>query len=357
MISGFTPTRCWSGIALALLVSAPAFAAKKYIEPIMVNIPAGEITLQSPMLLPPPAQSSHSNSEPMPPPQQVSIKPFRMGKYEVTLKEFGRFIAATHYQPPTQCMQMKDKQWFGLMPANWAKHSHSPGEYGPVTCIGWPAAEAYAQWLSKETGKHYRLPSEAEWEYAARAGTTSAYFWGDDPEQACHYANIADHSANEAVKRDYDGLEYAGAWTRQTCDDGTGYASIVGSYEANAFGLHDMIGNIGEFTADCYNPTVSENNADGSARTDGECDKRITRGGSWHWSPMALNMRGSMPADYLRASALLGFRLVEELDATHPCNLQDSSACKKLTNKNPFARELAKARKNHHKTATTKPQT
>ena len=333
----------WSTLILTLLASASVFAAQRYIEPVMENIPGGNITLQ---VSPPSVEQATSNDalQQLSPPQQVNIKPFRMGKYEVTVKEFGKFITATHYQAPTQCMQMNNKEWFGLVPGSWETYNHSPGEYGPVTCIGWPAAMAYAQWLSKETGKRYRLPSEAEWEFAARAGATSNYPWGEDPEQACRYANIADHSANEAVKRDYDGLEYSGAWKRLLCDDGVGYASIVGSYQPNAFGLHDMIGNIGEFTADCYNPTYTKENADGSARPDGDCNQRVTRGGNWHWQPFVANQRGSMPADYIRASALLGFRLVEELDAKHPCSDPDSRSCRKLTNKNPFERELQKAR-------------
>ena len=342
MISAFSASSRWSGVALALLVSSPVFAAKRYIEPVMVNIPAGNISMQNPAT---PTSDEGKVDPQLPPMQPVNIKPFRIGKYEVTVKEFSKFIAATHYLAPSQCMQMSSKQWFSLLPGNWNSHNHSPGEYGPATCIGWPAAIAYADRLSKETGKHYRLPSEAEWEFAARAGTTSVYPWGDDPEQACRYANIADHSANEAVKRDYDGLEYTGAWTRQTCNDRTDYASVVGRYQPNAFGLHDMIGNIGEFTADCYNDTFSEKNADGSARTDGDCHQRVTRGGNWHWQAFTSHQRGSMPADYIWASALLGFRLVEELDAKHPCTDPDSRRCRKLTHNNPFEREIKKAQR------------
>lgn len=359
MIYRFTQPR-WSGLTLALLLSAPAFAAKHYIEPVMVNIPGGTLTLQSPILPLPQANSSSATSNSaavssaapeMTPPQPVIIKPFRMGKYEVTVKEYARFIAATNYPAPDQCRQMLSKKWFELAPGSWNQNTHSPGEYGPVTCIGWPAAEAYAQWLSKETGKHYRLPSEAEWEFAARAGATSTYPWGEDPGQACQYANIADHSANEAVKRDYDGLEYTGRWRRQTCDDGAGYASIVGSHKANAFGLHDMLGNLNEFTADCFNPSFSEKNADGSARTDGECNQRVWRGGSWHWAPFAINKRGGLAADFI--GALEGFRLVEELDAKHPCNNPNSRQCHKLTNNNPFELELANARRLTVKEVTT----
>ena len=353
MISGTTHPLRWPGIALALLVSTPAFAAKKYIEPVMVNIPGGDIILQSPIQPPPPPPPSSTSAiassaaassvaPEMTPPQPVKIRPFRMGKYEVTAKEFGKFVTATNYPVPDKCRQMYSKKWFELAPGSWDNHTHSPGEYGPVTCIGWPAAVAYAEWLSEETGKHYRLPSEAEWEFAARAGTTSVYPWGDDAEQSCRYANIADHSANEVVKRDYDGLDYSGRWARQGCDDKAGYASIVGSHQPNAFGLHDMIGNLNEFTADCYNRIFSERNADGIARTDGDCNKRILRGGSWHWRPYEVNKRSHLPIDFI--GALEGFRLVEELDAKHPCIDPDSRACQKLTRNNPFEQELKKAR-------------
>lgn len=349
MIPGFLHLHRSCSLAFALLASFPALAAKGYIEPVMVNIPGGEITLQSPILPPPPTSSSAQSSAvassvapPMTPPQAVRIKPFRIGKYEITVKEFGKFVAATDYPVPEQCRQMHSKNWFELAPGNWKNHTHSPGDYGPVTCVGWPAAEAYAQWLSKETGKHYRLPSEAEWEFAARARATTDFPWGNDPEQACRYANILDQSANAAVKRDYDGLEYSGRNKPLACDDRAGYASIVGSHQPNAFGVHDMIGNLNEFTADCFNPTFSEKNAHGRARTDGDCDQRVWRGGSWHWEPFEVSRRGGLAGNFI--GALEGFRLVEELDAHHPCQQPNSQACKKLA-KNPFAEELTNARR------------
>ena len=107
-------------------------------------------------------------------------------------------------------------------------------------------ARDYVAWLAKRTGEPYRLPSEAEWEYAARGGTTSGYFWGSDANTgapACEFANVYDESGRKANTFDWDPFG---------CDDGFGRAAPVGSFEPNPFGLHDMIGTVWEWNADCY---------------------------------------------------------------------------------------------------------
>lgn len=302
-------------ISFVLLLTSQScfiFASDKFIEPTMVNIPSGQVTM-----------NTEENATKTP--KTFSIKPFRMGKYEVTGAEFAKFIAATHYPAPTKCQQMNSKQWFDFTPASWDKRNHLASDYEPVTCIGWNAAQAYVQWLSKETGKHYRLPSEAEWEYAARAGTTTTYYWGDDDAQACNFANIADQAAEAAIKRDYDGLESKEHVGVVPCNDKSGYASVVGLYKPNAFGLYDTIGNINEFTQDCH---------------EGDCTQRVIRGGNWHWSPSA--KRSVASVDWI--GSIGGFRIVEDISAEH-ASAKPSAKCKKLTRKSKFDRELAKAQK------------
>jgi formylglycine-generating enzyme required for sulfatase activity len=313
-----------------------ACASEKFIEPSMVNIPGGQLTV-----IPEVDKSKPETEGLAKTPKNVTVNAFRLGKYEVTVAEFAKFIAATNYITATNCQQMSNKKWFALTPGNWEKHNHLASEYEPVTCIGWNAAQAYVDWLSKETGKHYRLPSEAEWEYAAKAGTTTNYYWGDDDAQACSYANIADEAAEAAIKRDYDGLESKDHVGVVPCNDKSGYASVVGIYQPNPFGLYDMIGNINEFTQDCFNDDYPSNTS--AARTDGDCSIRVIRGGSWHWAPFSSAKRSSWNVTFI--GALEGFRIAEDISDKHACTDTSSKLCKKLDRKSDFERRLLKAQK------------
>ena len=139
----------------------------------------------------------------------------------------------------------------------------------PVIDVSWEDAVAYTKWLSEQTGERYRLPSEAEWEYAARAGSTTKYHFGNDESQLCRYGNHADTST------DFD-------WRNTACSDGVGKrTATVGSYQPNAFELHDMHGNLWEWVQDCWNDTYQGAPADGTAWTIGDCERRVLRGGSW----------------------------------------------------------------------------
>lgn len=317
-------------------LSAELYAADPVIEPIMVNIPTGQLTWVVAA-----ADSTAPQTEAGPGELKVTLPAFRMGKHEVTVKEFGHFIAATGYAAPTRCIQMNSKEWFAETPASWKQNKHSGSDFEPVTCIGWSAAQAYVEWLAKTTGKSYRLPSEAEWEYAARAGTTTDYYWGDDPARSCTYANIADQEAEAAIKRDYDGLESKDHVGVVPCDDQQGYASIVGMYQPNAFGLHDMIGNISEFTQDCFNESHKGAASDGSARLTGKCEDRVVRGGSWHWGPFPAAQRVGWRINFV--GSLEGFRVAEDLSPNHPCLDSDSVSCQQGALTKEFAIELAEA--------------
>ena len=148
----------------------------------------------------------------------------------------------------------------------------------PVINVSWEDAKAYVRWLSRKTGKGYRLPSESEWEYVARGGTRSARYWGEGERGQCRYANGAD----EAGKRQYN-------WTwGASCDDGYVHTSPVGSFEANGYGLRDVLGNVWEWVGDCWNESYEGAPADGSAWTRGNCGARVLRGGSWVDVPMGL---------------------------------------------------------------------
>ncbi len=149
----------------------------------------------------------------------------------------------------------------------------------PVICVNWDDSQAYVQWLSRKTGKHYRLLSESEWEYAARAETTTAWYWGTNEADQCRYANGADLSAKA------QGVSVAGA---VSCDDQYPRTSPVGSFRPNKFGLYDMAGNVGEWVEDCYQDTYRDTPTDGSAVE--SCmpkfhNARVMRGGAWNAIP------------------------------------------------------------------------
>lgn len=210
------------------------------------------------------------------PVQQVEIASFAISKYEISFKQFDEFSDATGQT------RVDDR--------GWGRNQL------PVINVSWEDARAYTQWLSLNTGQKWRLPSEAEWEYAARAGKYSNYQSGNQQEAVCSVGNIADQKAYNA-----------GIATQITqCDDGAVHTKQVGSYSANSFGLYDMHGNLWEWVADCYAAY-----ADNSGSV--QCEKRVIRGGSFLTPAMSArvsNREALMPSERLHQ---VGFRVVREL--------------------------------------------
>ncbi len=293
-----------SSIFLALASTSSLAGKVEPIEPIMVTIPAGNFKMGS---------VDYADTQPI---ETVNIDQFSLGKYEVTVAEFARFVAATNYPVPEACYHELDG-WFskGATKGNWQVNSLNTSEYQPVVCINWQAAQAYTQWLAKETGKPYRLPTEAEWEYAARAGTETDYFFGDDEDQTkvCEYANTADLYGENILQRS-NTTYYNWSTGISNCIDNSAYASIVGMYKPNQFGLHDMLSNVLEFLADCYVDSYKETPKDGSAVGSESCEHRSTRGGSWHWNNSPLAERGRIPETF--SGGVDGFRVA--LDGASP---------------------------------------
>ena len=148
------------------------------------------------------------------------------------------------------------------------------------------APKGYADWLAKRTGKPYRLPSEAEWEYAARAGTVTAWYWGDVAETGCENANLVSSAFIEA-------LGSPAYWQRkQVCFDSHTFSLPVASFPANPFGLYDMAGNAFEWVADCASASHEGAPTDGSARSTGDCTRRFLKGGAFH-TPFWLTRSGA----------------------------------------------------------------
>jgi formylglycine-generating enzyme required for sulfatase activity len=283
-----------------------------YIEPPMVTVPGGEFQMGGGK----PYMGGAALDPSTLPIHMVKVKAFKLAKYEVTVAEFRRFIEATGYTAPDSCRHQPNQDWFsrGASPGSWDKNELTNSEFQPVVCIGWAGADAYAKWLSKQTGKSYRLATEAEWEYAANAGRGKpGYPSGDiDQKRICEYANVSDQSAEHAgMERFGTGYAESVQGGVSPCDDGAGFASIVGMYKPNPLGLYDLIGNVAESLQDCWSENYEGAPTDGSARLNGDCTKHALRGGAWHWSNYDSTMREALDLDWI--GVLEGFRLAQSL--------------------------------------------
>jgi sulfatase modifying factor 1 len=228
-------------------------------------------------------------------------RPLAMATNLVTVDEFREFVTATGRD--MQGCDTYDGEWEHRPENSWQNPGYIQAGAHPVTCVSWTDAEAYAQWLSTKTGRRYRLPSASEWEYAARAGAEAAQPWSANGSDACTNANVADQSA----ARRYPG------WQAFACNDGYVNTSPVGSFKANAWGLNDMLGNVFQWTQDCWHADYTGAPVDGSARTDGDCSQRELRGGSWFSLPayVRANYRNHFAADYRTSS--VGIRLARDM--------------------------------------------
>ena len=190
--------------------------------------------------------------------------PFALGVREVTREEFGRFVDATGRSIDNRCRVLTGQQWANRSDRGWRNPGFRQSGSHPVVCVSWDEAKDYVEWLSRETGETYRLPSEEEWEYAARAGTGTKYSWGN--EVGANRANCGkDH-----------------------CGDQWKYTAPVGSFAPNGFGLYDTHGNVWEWVEDCFDGSYAGAPSGGGARRGGDCARRVMRGGGWGSHPWYL---------------------------------------------------------------------
>jgi formylglycine-generating enzyme required for sulfatase activity len=225
--------------------------------PEMVWIPAGSFRMGD-------IQGDGDSDEK--PVHRVSVGRFAMGKYEVTVGEFRRFVKATGYKTDAEkqgsCLSWSQAfKW--VEGANWRSPGFSQAETHPVTCVSWNDGVAYAKWLSQQTGKQYRLPTEAEWEYAARAGTETKYWWGN---------KLGSNNAN--------------CWNSY-CKDSFEYTAPVGSFAPNPFKLYDMLGNLWEWTCSEYESKYS-GKEQRCAKNVNKNNRLSLRGGSWNYDEAGL---------------------------------------------------------------------
>ena len=242
--------------------------------PEMVAIPAGRFFMGSP-------KGENDRDDDEGPQRWIDLEGFYLSSTEITVGQFRAFIDATNFAMGTSCW-VWEGEWKEKDGVDWQSPGFSQDLDHPVTCVSWDEAQAYLAWVNLNTDGGYGFPSEAQWEYAARAGTTTAYSTGDLI------------SADEA-----------------NYDRNLGTTRSVGSYAANTWSLYDMHGNIWEWTQDCWNDDLRNHSSNGAAMESGDCERRVTRGGSWYDEPRNLRSADRFGGTTSDRSHVIGFRLLK----------------------------------------------
>lgn len=282
--------------------------------PEMLVIPAGSFTMGSPA-------SEPGRDDWEGPQRQVSIRQFAVGKFDVTRGQWAAFVSATNRETHPGCVwtgRPIKPQWAIDPEGSWRSLGFPQDDSHPVVCLIWNDAQDYVRWLSQRTGQKYRLLTESEWEYAARAGTTAPYPWGSDASH--EYANYGADTCCSGLASGRD------QWVN---------TSPVGSFPPNAFGLYDMHGNVLQWVQDCFANSYLGLPTDGSAyetvvqlKVTGRfssmtgtssCAYRMLRGGDWGDPPKMIRSafrnfgpgRGATLQDY--RSSGVGFRVARKI--------------------------------------------
>lgn len=273
-----------SGFACAGAFAAPQQSGQpNYIDPVagmeFVSVPGGCFKMGS-------ANNEAGRFSDEGPQREICVDGFMISRYEVTNAQY-RLLNPAHDSGSHEGKSLD-------------------GDTQPVVFVSWKEASDYAAWLSRKTGRKVRLPNEAEWEFAARAGTDKSRFWGDADKTSCRYANVGDQTAKE-------NWQNWAQWPVFDCSDGYTVSAPVGSFKANPLGLHDMLGNVWEWTADWYAQSYAGLTASRGRVTVGRPTDKSLRGGSWYSGPKnARNARRSWDRPDSRCNSL-GFRLVMDL--------------------------------------------
>ena len=227
----------------------------------------------------------------------------------VTVDQLAAFVDETGHDMGTACDVWQGGAWKMREGPTWRKPNFAQTGAHPAPCVSWDDAKAYLAWLSRKTGKTYRLPTKAEWEYAARGGARTRFHFGDSDKDYCRYGNGSDQAARKGVPG------AAGDWDFLRCNDGYAFTAPGGSFAPNQFGLHDMLGNVFEWVEDCWHDTYDGAPTDGAAWVTGVCATRVQRGGAWGYPPDYL--RTAVRGQQLRTSRYInaGMRVLRELAA------------------------------------------
>ncbi|MFK7853997.1 MAG: formylglycine-generating enzyme family protein [Granulosicoccus sp.] len=251
------------------------------------------------------------------PAHSVSVDSFAMTKTEITVSQFSDFVNATGYVTDAEknaggnkgCFVWSDgggisrssSRWGWKAGTNWRKPGYAQKGNFPVTCVSWNDSVAYAKWLSNKSGRHFTLPTEAQWEYAARAGSDARYVASNNANSLCAHANVADRSLSPTGSKWSD---------RVACNDNYWFSAPVSSFKPNKLGLHDMQGNVWEWVDDVWASSFKNTPRNGMANTQGKSSDRVLRGGAWDGDEKRLRISNRSKASTSNRAAMTGFRLV-----------------------------------------------
>jgi formylglycine-generating enzyme required for sulfatase activity len=277
--------------------------------PEMVVVPAGEFLMGSSPMEIASVKPEFSLADWESPQHKVTIaKPFAVGKFEVTIDQFESFVKDTAFAISGQCNFWTGE--FKMQPGSFRSPGFDVTGRHPAVCLSYDDVKSYVAWLSSRTDKSYRLLTEAEWEYAARGVTTATpqprYYFGNSEEDICSYANGADLTFKAKFS--------ASLGTVAPCKDGYVFTAPVGSFKANAFGLHDMLGNVMEWVEGCGQLNYAGAPSDGSAEVSADCKTRINRGGTWHLGSVVQRSAIRALSSASNRGNILGFRVARTLN-------------------------------------------
>jgi formylglycine-generating enzyme required for sulfatase activity len=291
----------------------PASAVERWTNTLnmqFIAVPAGEFIMGSP--------DSEKDRSPNETPHRVRIsRSFRLSATHVTVSQFAAFAKDSGYQTAAEkegwaygAWNTPSNRWDRIEGGSWKNPGFKQSDQHPVVSVNWHDATAFCRWLSVKEARQYRLPTEAEWEYACRAGTATAFFWGDNPDDGQDRANGSDRTSGDRFT----------IFPPFTWSDGFVYTSPVGTFRPNAWGLHDMIGNTLQWCADWFGDYPAAEVNDPSGPADGK--ERILRGGGFVYGPARSRcaFRGRNSPDF--RNFYIGFRVL----------LAESSAQKPPTN-------------------------
>jgi formylglycine-generating enzyme required for sulfatase activity len=238
------------------------------------------------------------------PRHEEPINSFAIAKFNVTRKQFAIFARETGFQGKG-CEIFNGKAWITDASAGWQNPGFRQTDNDPVVCVSWDDAQKYIGWLNsklhKTTETAYRLPTEAEWEYAARAGTVTAAYWRNNPQDQCKYENARDESARFLDP----------AADHASCTDGYIYTAPVGTFKPNPWGLYDMLGNAEQWVEDCV--MVGYGGPPNLSSAQDSCKSRALRGTSWAGIPFAVRSASRAGMAVSTRESNYGFRLARSI--------------------------------------------
>ncbi len=235
------------------------------------------------------------------PRHEVCLNGFWMGKTEITRGQFKVFVKATGYKTEAEkndgsyiINKGTGWKWKKMKGYNWQKTGSKQTDSYPVTCVSWNDAQAFIKWLNKKSGFEFFLPTEAQWEYAARSGTTGMRYWGSD-NKACSYENLVDKGSN---------------WSDSfPCSDGYKLSAPAGSYKANRFGIYDMLGNVSEWCRDVYVKNAYSQHGRENPVITSDSTFHVRRGGSYVYELASIRASHRYGSSASYSSSVIGFRV------------------------------------------------